>query len=54
MLASGMVPDDILEAFPSLERQDIDAALSYAARGVDHPIVSGAAVGGSPGLRDSR
>lgn len=39
MLASGMSEADILEAFPYLESEDIKAALSYAAKNFDHPIV---------------
>jgi uncharacterized protein (DUF433 family) len=31
LLASGQTPDDILKAYPYLEREDIQAALSYAA-----------------------
>ena len=30
-LAAGRSPDEILEAYPYLEREDIDAALAYAA-----------------------
>jgi uncharacterized protein (DUF433 family) len=40
MLSSGMTDADILEAFPNLEREDISAALAYAAREIDHPIVT--------------
>ena len=39
MLASGMAEGDILEAFPYLEADDIKAALAYAARHFDHPVV---------------
>jgi uncharacterized protein (DUF433 family) len=31
LLASGQTPDDILSAYPYLERDDIPAALAYAA-----------------------
>jgi uncharacterized protein (DUF433 family) len=31
LLASGQTPDDILKAYPYLEREDIQAASSYAA-----------------------
>ena len=30
-LASGLTPDQILKSYPSLTRQDIDAAVGYAA-----------------------
>jgi uncharacterized protein (DUF433 family) len=36
-----MSTDQILEAFPSLQREDISAALAYAARLADHPVVTG-------------
>lgn len=32
LLASGMTPEEILEDHPDLEREDIQAALLYAAR----------------------
>ena len=31
LLAAGRKPDEIVDAFPYLEREDIDAALAYAA-----------------------
>ncbi|CUU05666.1 MAG: DUF433 domain-containing protein [Armatimonadetes bacterium] len=31
-LASGMTPEDILRDYPDLEREDLQAALLYAAR----------------------
>ena len=34
MLADGMTHDDILAAYPDLERADIDEALRYAAEAV--------------------
>lgn len=34
MVADGMSPDEILKAFPDLERQDIREALQYAAEAV--------------------
>ena len=30
-LASGLTQDEILKSYPSLTRQDIDAAIAYAA-----------------------
>ncbi|MGD9816544.1 MAG: DUF433 domain-containing protein [Hyphomonadaceae bacterium] len=40
MFGSGMTEADILEAFPQLAPEDIRAALAYAAREFDHPIVT--------------
>jgi uncharacterized protein (DUF433 family) len=39
MLAGGATEDEILTDFPYLEREDIRAALAYAAQQVDHPII---------------
>lgn len=40
MLASGASEAEILESYPYLEREDIQASLAYAARQVDHPVLS--------------
>jgi uncharacterized protein (DUF433 family) len=40
MLAAGATEAEILESYPYLERQDIVAALEYAARQVDHAVLS--------------
>lgn len=40
MLGAGVSPDDILTDYPDLEREDIYAALLWAARYVDHPRLS--------------
>lgn len=40
MLASGATEADILESYPYLEREDIQASLEYAARQVDHAVLS--------------
>ncbi len=40
MLGSGMSEADIIEAFPGLSPADIHAALAYAAREFDHPVVA--------------
>ena len=40
MLASGASRDEILNDFPDLESEDIDASLRYASRQLDHPIVA--------------
>jgi uncharacterized protein (DUF433 family) len=34
MLAEGMTPDELLQAYPDLERDDIPAALHFAAAAV--------------------
>lgn len=39
MLAGGMSEDEILEDFEYLEREDIRAALEYASRQADHPVL---------------
>ncbi len=40
MLASGASEKDILESYPYLEREDIQASLEYAAKQVDHAVLS--------------
>lgn len=42
MLAEGMLPDEILDDYPYLEKDDIRAVLLYAARQSDHPILRAA------------
>lgn len=42
MLASGATREEILEDYPYLEQDDISAALLYAARQADHPILHAA------------
>ena len=39
-LASGATETEILESYPYLEREDIQAVLEYAARQVDHAVLS--------------
>ena len=39
-LAGGASEAEILESFPYLEREDIQAALEYAARQADHAVLS--------------
>ena len=43
MLASGMTTEDILEQHPILERQDIQAALLYAAYRIKNTLMINAA-----------
>ena len=40
MLAGGMTAEEILRDFPYLEKADIDAFLTYAARYVAHREIS--------------
>lgn len=42
LLAGGMTYDEILADYPYLERDDIRAALAYAAQEMKHPIVTAA------------
>ena len=39
LLAAGATREEILEDYPLLEPQDITAALEFAARQSDHPIL---------------
>jgi uncharacterized protein (DUF433 family) len=40
LYAAGLTAEQILEDFPDLEREDLQAALQYAARNLDHPVVA--------------
>ena len=40
LLAAGETPEEILADYPYLEREDISAALAYAARRLDHPTLA--------------
>ncbi len=40
LLASGLGFDEILDEMPDLEREDIVAAISYAAEGINHPVIA--------------
>ena len=40
MLAAGATEKEILESYPYLEREDIQASLEYAAKQVDHAVLS--------------
>lgn len=40
MFGAGMTEADILQAFPNLTAEDVRAALAYAAREFDHPVVA--------------
>jgi uncharacterized protein (DUF433 family) len=40
LLSSGQPREAILKDYPYLESDDIDAALAFAARQADHPIIA--------------
>lgn len=40
LYASGLSAEQILAEMPDLEMEDLKAALAYAARRLDHPIVA--------------
>jgi len=42
LLAGGATRREILDDYPYLEDEDITAALEYAARHVDHPVIRSA------------
>lgn len=40
LLAAGLNQDEILEELPDLEKEDILAALKYASKKLDHPVIA--------------
>ena len=44
LLSAGATVEEILEDYPYLEREDILAAIQYAARQTDHPVLLSASV----------
>lgn len=40
LLAAGVAIDEILADYPDLQREDISAALLYARRRLDHPVLA--------------
>jgi uncharacterized protein (DUF433 family) len=40
LFAAGLSAEQILEEMPDLEREDLQAALQYAARCLDHPVLA--------------
>ena len=40
LLAAGLDFEAILDEMPDLEREDIVAAIQYARRGMDHPVIA--------------
>ena len=41
LYAAGMTSEEILADYPDLEPEDLRAALDYAARELDHPVLIG-------------
>jgi uncharacterized protein (DUF433 family) len=39
LLAVGLNFDQILDEMPDLEREEIVAAINYAKKGIDHPVI---------------
>ncbi len=39
LLASGLSPQDVVDELPDLELDDVAAALKFASRWVDHPVL---------------
>jgi uncharacterized protein (DUF433 family) len=39
LFAAGLTADEILDEMPDLEREDLQASLSYAAQKLDHPVL---------------
>ncbi len=40
LYAAGLSAEQILEEMPDLEMEDLQAALQYAARSLDHPVLA--------------
>ena len=40
LFAAGLTADQILEEMPDLDAEDLQAALQYAARKLDHPVLA--------------
>ena len=40
LLAAGLTQAQVLEELPDLETEDVKAALEYARRRVDHPVIA--------------
>lgn len=39
LFAAGLSAEEILEEMPDLEKEDLQAALTYAAHKLDHPVL---------------
>ncbi len=40
LLAAGLTRQEVLDELPDLEAEDIEAALRYASRRLDHPVLA--------------
>ena len=40
LLAAGLSFEQILDEMPDLEREDVVAAIDYANRSIDHPVIA--------------
>jgi uncharacterized protein (DUF433 family) len=40
LLAAALSHEEILDELPDLEKEDIQAALKYASRKLDHPVIA--------------
>lgn len=40
LLAAGLTAEQVVEELPDLELDDVRAALQYAARRLDHPVLA--------------
>ncbi len=40
LLANGLSPEEIVDEMPDLEVEDVYAALRFASRRLDHPVVA--------------
>jgi uncharacterized protein (DUF433 family) len=40
LFAAGLSAEQILDEMPDLQREDLQAALQYAARKLDHPVLA--------------
>ena len=39
LFAAGLTPEQIIEELPDLEPEDLQAALRFASRWLDHPVL---------------
>ena len=40
LIAAGLTRQEVLDELPDLEAEDIEAALRYASRRLDHPVLA--------------